>query len=148
MNDFIDIFAMREVQPAPTVQKRIALNAFVVARLKVRDLMLDVLKEHRQHLPALCIAQADAVVGLADKLHRIVGDADSADFLALRDDLEAVAKATDGLILAIGNHAIENSHVVDRALFIDVVTNAIDGQAGYELTAASERAEQELIAAE
>src|SRR3954465_11753745 len=80
------------------------LARFVAARLEAYRIMREA--GTLEGLPALCRAQADATAGLSGpKPHRIVGEADAADFLALRDDIEAIASKVDPLIAAIGSEA-------------------------------------------
>ena len=115
---------------------RRALSVFAAARLDAHSLMRETAA--LDGLPALCRAQATAISGLAGlKLHRILGEADAADFLALRDDLEAVARVIDPLIAAVGAEAAAASHAILRDLFEDQVFGALDGNATFNLTEAA-----------
>lgn len=130
-------------------ERTAALHRFATLRLQAMDLMKQAAAI--DGIPAHFQAQADTISGLcAIKLATITGEPDAEDFLALRDDLEAIAGKVDPLLLAVGKHAKANSSVVDLDLFKDVARSAIDGNACYELTAASERADEEnhLVAAE
>lgn len=109
-----------------------ALARFVAARLEAHRIMQAA--GRLEGLPALCRAQADAVAGLAGlKLHRIIGEADEADFLALRDDVEAIAAKVDPLIAAIGSEAAGASHAIEAALFEAQLSGALDGNATFNL---------------
>lgn len=77
------------------------------------------------------ILKARAAAVLAGTLfYQIRGSADKADILRLRDDLEAIIKAIDPLIAAIGEEAACNtpgSKEDDRAEFKAVLGNAAEG---------------------
>ncbi|MGE3150454.1 MAG: hypothetical protein AB7K04_15465 [Pseudorhodoplanes sp.] len=121
----------------PGALRREASARFTQARLEVFQAMTEAGK-----LPALSPlerAQAAAVAGLAGlRLHRIVGTADRADLLALRDDLEAVAQRVDPLVAAFGREAAANAQGIDQALFADPLLDALDGNALFVLAQAAD----------
>ena len=53
------------------------------------------------------------------------------------DDLRVLARKVDALIEAYGNYVDTNAPGIDRALFQNVLFNAIDGNALYEIEQAS-----------
>ena len=59
--------------------------------------------------------------------------ADAADFLALRDDVEAIARKVDPLIAAIGAEAADASHAIQDELFEGQLSGALDGNATHNL---------------
>ncbi len=120
------------------------LARFVAARLEAHRIMQAAGK--LEGLPALCRAQADAVAGLAGlKLHRIIGEADEADFLALRDDVEAIAAKVDPLIAAIGSEAAGASHAIEAELFEAQLSGALDGNATFNLSEAATRVREDRL---
>jgi len=120
-------------RPANDVQNSAAtLARFTAARLEAHRIMRDA--GRLEGLPALCRAQAEAIAGLSGlKLHRIIGEADEADFLALRDDLEAIAAKVDPLVAAIGSEAASASHAIEAGLFEAQLSGALDGNAAFNL---------------
>lgn len=85
--------------------------------------------------------QADAGAALAGlDLHHIHGQAGSDDAIAMRSDLEALARKIDPLIAAIGAEAGGEFYNVDQSQFRDVLTNAIHDGAGDELGRIARRA--------
>ena len=62
-----------------------------------------------------------------------------ADFLALRDDLEAIAARIDPLITAIGVEGAGASHAIEIALFEAQLSGALDGNATFNLGEAAAR---------
>ena len=128
-------------RPATDIQNP-TLARFVAARLEAHRIMRDA--GRLEGLPALCRAQADALAGLAGlKLHRIIGEPDEADFLALRDDLEAIAAKVDPLVAAIGSEAASASHAIETPLFEAQLSGAIDGNAAFNLGEAAARLRQD-----
>ena len=121
-----------------TDARTLPLARFAAARLEAHRIMLEAGK--LEGLPALCRAQADAIAGLTGlKLHRIIGEADEADFLALRDDVEAIARKVDPLIGAIGAEAAGASHAIEAELFEGQLSGALDGNATHNLGEAAAR---------
>jgi hypothetical protein len=70
---------------------------------------------------------------------RIVGDADAADALALRDDLDVIWQRVDRLIEAYGDYAASHFNGIDTGLFKDQVRGALEGNATFELEEAAGR---------
>lgn len=96
------------------------------------------------HIPDHCIAQVRAAAGLCGlDLHRIPVIPEPHDARSVADDLRAVALHSDALVEAIGDHLAENFNGVDRKLFKDVLSNAIDGEALFDCEAAAQRLEEE-----
>jgi hypothetical protein len=123
----------------------VALARFVAARLEAYRIMREA--GTLEGLPALCQVQADAIAGLSGlKLHRIVGEADAADFFALRDDIEAIAAQVDPLIAAIGSQAAGASRAIERDLFEAQLSGALDGNATFNLDEAAARVSEDRAA--
>jgi hypothetical protein len=55
------------------------------------------------------------------------------------DDLRALARRVDALVEAYGDYVGANAPGIDRSLFKDVLFNALDGNALYEIERASEQ---------
>lgn len=53
------------------------------------------------------------------------------------DDLRVLARKVDALIAAYGNYVHAHAPGIDRSLFQDVLLNAVDGNALYEIEQAS-----------
>jgi hypothetical protein len=83
--------------------------------------------------------QAECAANLAGmRLHRIYGQATPDDAIALRDDLEAIArKIVDPLIAVIGDEAAQNFNGIDLKLFTDQLIGALDGNATTVLSQAA-----------
>jgi hypothetical protein len=79
-------------------------------------------------------------------LTRIVGEADANDATLLADDLRDVAKIVDAFVAEIGSYAGSNFNRIDEKLFANVLSDAIDGNALYELETAGERRTADLAA--
>jgi hypothetical protein len=63
-----------------------------------------------------------------------------ADIAIIADDLRVLARKVDALVEAYGDYVDANTSGIDRKLFKNVLFNAIDGNALYEI----ERASQQL----
>ncbi len=85
-------------------------------------------------------AHADLVTELINcRPHRILGCADAADFRERGEHLIAIAKAFDAYILAIGEDIKQHARgSVDMAVFTNVVSDAVDGMASYEIECCAE----------
>jgi hypothetical protein len=70
---------------------------------------------------------------------RIVGEADAADALALRDDLDLIWQRVDRLIEAYGDYAASHFNGIDTGLFKDQLRGALEGNATFELEEAAGR---------
>jgi hypothetical protein len=79
-------------------------------------------------------------------LTRIVGEADGNDATLLADDLRDAAKIMDEFVAAMGSYAGSNFNRIDEKLFANVLSDAIDGNALYELETAGERRTADLAA--
>ena len=55
------------------------------------------------------------------------------------DDLRTLARKVDALVEAYGNYIGANAPGIDRSLFEDVLFNALDGNALYEIEQASQQ---------
>lgn len=55
------------------------------------------------------------------------------------DDLRVLARKVDALVEAYGDYVDANAPGIDRSLFKDVMFNAIDGNALYEIEQASQQ---------
>lgn len=55
------------------------------------------------------------------------------------DDLRTLARKVDALIVAYGNYVDTNTSGIDHALFENVLFNALDGNALYEIERASQQ---------
>jgi hypothetical protein len=116
---------------------------FTRSRLDCATIMRGALKAHG--ISDLDKAHANALHSLSMlKLHKIVGQPDAADLLAVRDDLIEVAKIVDKLVLAIGDEAVSASNKVDLSLFEHQVIGAVKGDAAFNLTEAAEEIEEAL----
>jgi hypothetical protein len=92
-------------------------------------------------------AQAVMVGKLAGlMLTRIVGEADANDATCLTDDLRDFAKIVDEFVAAIGSYAGSNFNRIDEKLFANVLTDAVEGNALFELQSAGERRTADLAA--
>ena len=69
---------------------------------------------------------------------------DREDAKALVDDLLAIARIIDPVILAIGDYAAEHYRGIDLVLFEDQLLNALSGNATFEIESAVERAADEV----
>lgn len=83
--------------------------------------------------------QAECAAKLAGmRMHRIYGQPQPEDAIALRDDLEAIArKIVDPLIAVIGTEAAQHFNGIDQKLFTDQLLGALDGNATSALSAAA-----------
>jgi hypothetical protein len=116
---------------------------FVRTRLDCASALRGAMKLHG--ISDLDKAHAEALHSLSMlKLHKIVGQPDAADLLAVRDDLIQIAGIVDKLILAVGDEAASASNKVDLTLFEDQVIGAVDGNAAYSLTEAAEEIKEAL----
>lgn len=99
----------------------------------------------RLNVPPHYKAQATALEKLAGlQFARISGEADGNDAKALADDLKDFAKIADVVVSALGSYAASNFNRIDEKLFAKVLSDAIDGNALYELETAGERREEEI----
>lgn len=55
------------------------------------------------------------------------------------DDLRVLARKVDAIVEAYGDYVDANAPGIDRTLFKDVLFNAIDGNALYEIEQASQQ---------
>jgi hypothetical protein len=62
-----------------------------------------------------------------------------AEIALVADDLRVLARKVDALVEAYGDYVDANAPGVDRSLFKDVLFNAIDGNALYEIEQASHK---------
>lgn len=89
-------------------------------------------------------AQASAAAGLAGiKLAKLSTHPEPEDFLAVRDDVEAIARIVDRLLLYIGRHAKENSSDISLADFTNVLRGATEGYATYQCERAARALHEE-----
>lgn len=65
------------------------------------------------------------------------------DAIALQTDLETLAHIFDAVIEAVGEYAAENFCGIDRGLFNDQLSTAIDGMASYSLERAAQNLQEE-----
>ncbi len=78
------------------------------------------------------------------KMHAIGSYAEGDDFRALHGNMTDMARAIDPLIEMIGEEAADNAtRIFDRDAFEDVLFNAIDGNALYELRNAADNADED-----
>jgi phosphoenolpyruvate carboxylase len=63
---------------------------------------------------------------------------------AVADDLRVLARNVDALVEAYGAYLEANAPGIDPALFEDVLLNAIDGNALYEIAQAAQRLRDDL----
>jgi hypothetical protein len=61
------------------------------------------------------------------------------DIEMVGDDLRTLARKVDALVAAYGDYVGANAPGVDRSLFKDVLFNALDGNALYEIEQASQQ---------
>lgn len=88
----------------------------------------------RKGITALQRAQLTAAGKLAGIQFTIIrGEADDKDAESLRDDLIALWRIVDPLVLAFGEYAKEHFSSVDLAMFKDQLQGALDGNATFEL---------------
>lgn len=80
------------------------------------------------------------------QLARIVGEVDRDDATMMADDLRDFAKIVDAFVAEVGSYAASNFGRVDEKLFANVLTDAVEGNALYELECAGERRIAELAA--
>lgn len=129
---------------SPTVA---AIREASALRLRAYELLIEASKV--AGLPALHRCQAEAAAGIAGiTLHRIHGQANADDALALNADLEVIARKVDPLIAEIGAVACSEFHGIDDRAFADVLATAIGDGAASELNAASERAAEDQAEAD
>jgi hypothetical protein len=90
--------------------------------------------------------QANAAAGLAGTtFHKIsIAYPDASDANAVRADVLAIARLTDPLILAVGEHLAENFSGVDLDQFRDQVLGAVEGNATHECDEAARRSADAL----
>lgn len=83
--------------------------------------------------------QAECAAKLAGfRLHRIYGQPQPEDAIAIRDDLEIIArKIVDPLIAIIGTEAAQHFNGIDQKLFTDQLLGALDGNASHALDEAA-----------
>lgn len=127
---------------SPTKAAPSPLVRFNELRLQACQLLMEAAR--LPSLPALHVAQAEASAAIAGiRLHRIHGQGGSDDALAIRADLEVIARKLDPLIAAIGDVAMEEFHNVDPANFTNVVSNSLSDNAIPHLAALAERIAEE-----
>jgi hypothetical protein len=68
------------------------------------------------------------------------------DIETVADDLRVLARRVDALIAAYGHYIDAMAGGVDRSLFHDVLFNAIDGNALYEIEQASQQLRDDIAA--
>lgn len=95
------------------------------------------------HQKALAV-MVGKLAGLS--LTRIVGEADANDATCLADDLRDAAKIIDAFVAEIGSYAGSNFNGIDEKLFANVLSDAVEGNALYELETAGERRIADLAA--
>lgn len=95
------------------------------------------------HQKALAVMVAK-LAGL--QLTRIVGEADANDATCLADDLRDAAKIIDAFVAEIGSYAASNFNGINEKQFRDVLTDAVEGFAIFELETAGERRTADLAA--
>lgn len=61
------------------------------------------------------------------------------------DDLRVLARKVDALLEAYGDYVDANTPGIDRSLFKDVLFNAIDGNALYEIEQASQQLQDDNV---
>lgn len=128
----------------PYTTQQAALCRFMELRLQIHALALSAAA---LPVPDHYAAQGRALAGLAGlRLHRIIGIADAADALTLKDDLEALWRVLDPLVNALGAHAFENLRGVDPALFSDPLRSALEGNATFNLTEVADDIAAEALA--
>jgi hypothetical protein len=66
------------------------------------------------------------------------------DIATVADDLRVLARHADALIEAYGKYIDANAPGIERALFEDVLYNAIDGNALYEIERLSQRLRDDI----
>jgi hypothetical protein len=70
------------------------------------------------------------------------------EILAIKDDLEILARKVDALVAAYGAYVDANSTtLVDQSLFTDQLAGALEGNALYEIDQAADVARDDLMAA-
>ena len=72
----------------------------------------------------------------------------SQDVLKFRGDLEILCRKVDRLVEAYGAHAAEHLHSIDRALFRNQLSGALEGNAFFDLERAADCIAEEMEAAE
>lgn len=124
-------------RPYPVTTISVSLARFHDLRLRAMDLLVEA--SRLPALPALAVLQAETSAALSGaQFHRIVGEAEAADFHKLRDDCTVIARRVDQWIAGIGAHAAENStDVIQRDLFTDQLLNALEGDAFFNLNDAA-----------
>ena len=127
----------------PYTTQSAAFCRFDELRMQIQKLALEAAA--LPGIPKHWTAQMRAVASLAAlRLTRIAGDADSADALSLRDDLEAIWRAFDPFISAIGKEAADNFNGIDQELFDRPLEGALDGNATHALEQSAEKLDEEL----
>jgi hypothetical protein len=130
------------VPPLPATTRHAAACLYHQQRMAAHRIMFDVAQV--EGLPPLYRAHAEAIAKLCSMhLARIIGQAEPADFHSLKGSVEDVAKATDKLLLAIGEEAAAGSRDIDLTLFDDQFWRAVEGNATSDLEHAAERMEEE-----
>lgn len=97
------------------------------------------------HQKALAV-MVSKLAGLT--LTRVIGEPDANDAAMLADDLRDTAKIVDEFVAALGSYAASNLNGIDEKMFVNVLSDAVDGNALYEIETAGERLTEELQAAE
>lgn len=128
---------------APLTSQELPLQRFTALRLEAERLLTEA--SRLPGLPAHYTAQAVAASRLCGtRLARIPLEPTGADALAVRGDIEHIAKRiVDPLIEAIGEHASENFPSVDLDHFKEQLFSALDGNATFALEQAAENAGEE-----
>lgn len=70
----------------------------------------------------------------------IRGAGDAHDAANLNDDLDAICRIVDGLVLEVGKYAAKNIGSVDMGLFTDQLRNALEGNATFEIESVGKQA--------
>lgn len=122
---------------APAQVAKASLARFHELRLQAATLLNEAAR--LPLLPDLHLRQAEASAAIAGiRFHRVHGHATGDDALAVRDDLEAIARRVDPLIAAIGDIAMEEFGA-DRSNFADVLFNALSDNAGPHLSVLADK---------
>lgn len=87
--------------------------------------------QHRWHELSACAA---GIVPTRIPLEPAPGEIE-----LVADDLRVLARKVDALVEAYGDYVDANAPGIDRSLFKDVLFNAIDGNALYEIEQASQQ---------
>lgn len=96
-------------------------------------------------LPSIYAAHAKAAAELADvEMHQVWVSPDGDDFRSSDDNVREICRAVDPLLEMIGAEAAANSiYKIDQSVFKNVLFNAVDGMALYELSEAADRMDEE-----